>query len=210
MNFKDLTGKAYGDLVVQRRVENQGKRVAWECQCVCGIMTTTTSDRLVAGKTKSCGCLRLKTGAENAKKYGFKAKHGMTKTLAFRRWAAIIERCSDSYRNSARYYDRGIRVCEEWLVFENFYADMGEPKPGMSIDRINNNLGYNKENCRWATAKTQANNRERTRFLNVSGKKVALMDWADSFGINKNQAQYFFSTLIAIKNNCADVALWSD
>jgi hypothetical protein len=210
MRFKDLTGHCYGDLVVQRRAENQGKRILWECKCVCGNSTTTSGDRLVAGKTKSCGCLRSKTGIENAKKYGFQSTHGMTKTLAFRKWARVVERCSASYHNSARYYDRGIKVCEEWLIFENFYADMGEPQTGMSIDRINNNLGYSKENCRWATAKTQANNRERTRFLNVSGEKIALMDWALSLGIKKNQAQYFFSTLVAIKNSCSSVSLWSE
>lgn len=74
----------------------------------------------------------------------------------------MTERCKPGSKNRKNYYDRGIRVCPRWLVFENFLADMGEkPAKGLSLDRINNDGNYEPKNCRWATAKQQANNRRR-------------------------------------------------
>jgi hypothetical protein len=69
-------------------------------------------------------------------------------------------RCFNPRRRSYPWYgDRGIGVCKRWLIFENFYADMGDPPPGMSLDRINNNGNYEPDNCRWATVAEQLANR---------------------------------------------------
>ena len=99
--------------------------------------------------TKSCGCLKNKP------------KHNACKTRTYKSWEAMKNRCRNS--NTPQWKDyggRGITVCTEWQnSFETFYTDMGPRPPNTSIDRINNDLGYFKENCRWADRKTQVNNR---------------------------------------------------
>jgi hypothetical protein len=86
--------------------------------------------------------------------------HGMSKARAFCCWANMLQRClNPNHPGYDNYGGRGITVCEDWLCFENFYADMGDPPPGLSIDRIDNNGNYEPSNCRWVDVATQAANR---------------------------------------------------
>jgi hypothetical protein len=88
------------------------------------------------------------------------SRHGMSGTREYRIWAGMIQRCTNP--NSMSYDDyggRGITVCQDWLRFENFYRDMGDAPFKRSLDRINNDLGYYPDNCRWSTATVQASNR---------------------------------------------------
>ncbi len=117
------------------------------------------------------------------KKCGNRTTHGKYGTPAHRSWSEMKFRCKHSgLINSHLYHDRGIKVCKRWEKFENFLEDMGERPIGTSIDRIDNNKGYSKSNCRWATKKEQCRNK-RTNNL-VKGK--TLSEWSEITGIKRS------------------------
>ena len=182
------------------------KRTAYNCLCDCGNKIIVTTDKLVSGKTKSCGCLNKEHQANFGKNYGIKATHGMTKTPTFRTWESVVYRCTN--KNSRQYSVYGGMLCEKWKNFENFYKDMGERPEGKTLDRINVYKGYFKENCRWATPKEQQNNRTNTRYLMVNGNIISLMNFAEQLGIKKTAAQYFFSVLKKANEKNQKVNLW--
>lgn len=97
-----------------------------------------------------------------------------------------MSRCYDSNAaNYDRYGGRGIKVCERWHKFENFYADMGDKPKGLSIDRYPNNDGdYEPPNCRWATDSEQNRNRSNNRMLEMDGRAQLLVDWSMETGLS--------------------------
>jgi hypothetical protein len=111
-------------------------------------------------------------------------KHGKSKTKIYGIWLAMRRRCERL--NDPAYKDygaRGITVSEEWKLFENFYQDMGEKPEGQSLERIDNNLGYSKQNCVWATRKQQSRNRNNVIKLVVEGQEKFLYQISDETGI---------------------------
>lgn len=97
--------------------------------------------------------------------------HGMSYSPEYKAWMNTKDRCTNpNYKGFAQYGGRGISVCDRWAnSFENFFADMGErPSPSHSVDRINNDLGYSPDNCRWASLEQQARNRGKLKS-NTSG-----------------------------------------
>lgn len=112
-------------------------------------------------------------------------KHGMAGTPTYRAWWAILGRCLNP-RDSRypNYGGRGITVCDHWLIFQNFYADMREKPDGKSIERINNDNGYKPGNCRWATQREQMLNTRRTSKITVNGVTKSVKEWAEQLGVD--------------------------
>lgn len=127
------------------------KRQVW-CSCDCGNPepTLVQVNNIISGNTSSCGCV----GEESRK------THGMSNTRTYQIHEGMIRRCKPHLADDFPYHaGKGIKVCEEWKTFENFFEDMGECPEGMSLDRIDVNGNYCKDNCRWATNSVQGYNK---------------------------------------------------
>ena len=148
-NVPDLVGMRFGDSIVLKRLENRRRCAYYLIRCGCGREKNALGLKLLSGKGINCPHCRVKT-------------HGMSYTSTFRIWGGILRRCNNPKSDSYKYYGaRGIKVCDRWLIFENFLKDMGERPENLSIDRIDNDGDYEPGNCRWATSKVQASNKRR-------------------------------------------------
>lgn len=126
----DLRGNRFGRLIAIRSIsrDKRGRQI-WECQCDCGFVATVPGASLRHGNTKSCGCLHIERAANMNK------KHGLRYTRSYGIWQNMRSRCMNPNNKVFRFYGgRGIKICERWLSFENFYADMGEAPSGHEID----------------------------------------------------------------------------
>lgn len=175
-NFIDRTNHQYGRWTVIKRTDHI-KNVKWLCKCQCGTIKEVLSCSLSTGKSKSCGCI-----STEKKGTTFIGKN----KREYRSWMGIKQRCY--YKNHIEYHrygGRGISMCELWRNdFVNFFNDMGECPDGYSIDRIDNDGMYCKENCKWSSKAEQSANTSRNVFVYYEGEKYTLKALAQHLGLN--------------------------
>lgn len=178
----EIIGKRFGRLIVEKRTDDYitpsgGAHKKYMCLCDCGAYVEVIKEHLTSGRQRSCGCLRRENGI---------ATHGETHTRLYKIWGNMCNRCSNP-NNPAweRYGGRGIFVCNEWRNFECFrdWANANGYKDNLTIDRIDNNMGYNPQNCRWVNAFVQANNKRNNHLIEYDGQTMTLGEWAKNLHI---------------------------
>lgn len=175
-------GDRFGRLeIISIAPPNSDGRRKWLCKCACGTDSPHLETHLKNGHTKSCGCIQ-KTHA---------VIHGLSRSPEFSAWTAMKQRCNNPKdKRFADYGGRGITVCERWgSSFEAFLEDMGKrPSKHHTLERDDNELGYNQENCVWATKGQQNRNKRNNRPITINGVTRCATDWAVDNGINPTTA----------------------
>ena len=187
---KDIRGLKVGYLTAESYAGSDGRKSLWWVRCVCGrrkqMAATEVQKMLKRSVQASCGCRRgEKTAARNR-------THGMSQHPAFAVWRSMLARCQNpKHRAWKNYGGRGVTVCERWQDFAAFWADMQSGYvQGLSLDRIDNNAGYCRENCRWATYTQQARNRRANRRIQTPWGEMTVSEAAKRAGLKVNTLLY--------------------
>ena len=187
--MKDLTGKRFGRQIALRPCgKNKYRNVLWLCKCDCGNQHIVSSGKLAQGKSKSCGCYALEIRSKSLEKHGI-TSGGKPRTFVI--WNGMKARClnpkSTSYPN---YGGRGIRICDQWLNFENFHywAISNGYRDDLEIDRIDNDGNYCPENCRWVTKEFNRSHQSKTRNIEILGVTENLSSLCRDVGMSKRTA----------------------
>lgn len=169
----DLTGMKFNNLFVigHSHKNKRGKRF-WKVKCDCGNIKNVIGSSLSNGYLKSCGCL--------------KTKHNLTDTITYSSWSQMKCRCINKKHDKYKYYGgRGIKICDKWMDFTGFYEDMGDRPDGKTLDRIDVNGDYCKENCKWSTFEEQCNNRRSNVEITYNNKTQNRTQWEKELGMKK-------------------------
>lgn len=173
MKFQDLTDRRFGYWSVLSRAPNNGIITQWFCRCECGNERTVQAGHLKTGSSTSCGCREAQ-----------RTSHGQAKTMSrkYRCWRSMKSRCNNANGKDANIYFE--LLCDRWQTFDNFNADMPEPPSEQhELDRIDNNIGYEPRNVRWATRTEQNRNSSNCRWIKFNGETKLLTDWAKALGV---------------------------
>lgn len=193
-----MLGERFGRLVILELLSAYKLRV----RCDCGNEKVVTKYNVKKGMTTSCGCRRREVTIARSTKHG-NAQRGKH-SGAYNSWTAMLSRVDFPEKWKAKHYrERGITICDRWRTFADFLADMGDRPAGTSLDRIDNDRGYEPGNCRWATKAQQARNTRRNVFVTYKGSRVCITDAARLSGISVDILQK------RIERNCAADALFA-
>jgi hypothetical protein len=175
----NIAGQRFGKLIAQEYVFSKKKKAYWKCQCDCGKEHVAPTAYLRIGDVTSCGCAHAPIVAL----LGAPAKSFPEHAV----WSGMLKRCaSPSDKDFKNYGARGIEVCQEWKdSFANFYRDMGQCPIDHTLERTDNNLGYSRENCKWATVGEQNRNKRTNIHVTINGETRIVSEWLQHYGINK-------------------------
>ncbi len=180
--FIDISGMKFGKLTVIGKSKKQNSRyILWDCICECGGKRTTRGADLKNNKTKSCGCLHTETLIVRNK------THGMSGHRIYKIWKGMIKRCDNPKCIGYRLYGGiGVKVCDRWYDFENFYSDtINGYFDNLSLDRYPDKHGhYEPNNFRWATRKQQNNNKRNNTILTFNGISATVSEWSNIIGLS--------------------------
>ena len=168
MTLNDLTGKRFGNWVVLERAPNKKKATMWRCKCDCGKERDVSAINLSDGGSTNCGCKRIVASKAAS------TIHGKHNTRLYGVWKDMRSRCNTTTADDYKYYGgRGVKICDEWSSFENFWNwaiangyDKDAPRGKCTIDRIDVYGNYCPENCRWVDMKTQCSNKRNSKKEN--------------------------------------------
>lgn len=188
--FRDLTGQRFGRLTAKFYAGSNKKRSLWLCSCECGGLAIAVPAELSSGHKQSCGCLRVSVCVERSTKHGMSKRGKMEPEMNV--LSGMKSRCyNPNCESFPMYGGRGITVCDRWLHGDGvkdgsvcFIEDMGfRPSPKHWIERINNDIGYTPDNCKWATIKEQCSNRRSNIHVTINSETRILSQWAEISGI---------------------------
>jgi hypothetical protein len=185
--FINLAGKRYGRWLVLSKTPSLSSATTWRCQCDCGaIKDYVLYTSLIRGASQSCGCLRKELLAKPD------AKVHSPRNPTYRIWMSMKTRCLRSNHPSFKNYGgRGITITDEcWLQFDHFLADMGNRPDGASLDRIDNEKGYCKENCKWSSILEQSRNRRNSIKVEWRGETLVLTEVARKENVDYPMLRY--------------------
>lgn len=190
---KDLTGQQFGRLTALGPIgQTPRTQIKWECKCDCGNIVTVSSTHLRTGHTQSCGCLANElTAIRNT-------THGQSRSKLHWVWSAIVQRCTNpnckGYKN---YGGRGITIFSRWRESFEEFRDYITGLPsfgtlGYSLDRIDNDKGYEPGNVRWASRVIQSRNSRSNRMITHAGRTQCLQAWADELQMGRSALKMRF------------------
>lgn len=183
-----LDGQSFGRLtVLSKSAPARDGRSRWDCRCACGTLKTITGSALSQGSTRSCGCLQRETIGN------IRRIHGRSFTHEYYCWSSARDRCvNPNNKRFHRYGGRGITMCEDWAgSFAVFFRDIGPAdEPRMTLERIDNDRGYEPGNVRWATFREQANNTVRNHNLTYLGRTMSISAWEREIGVQYGMVKH--------------------
>lgn len=161
--ISNITNQRFGRLVATSRIGKTRNNVGlWLCKCDCGADKVVRVDVLKRGISQSCGCLAVELTKSRSTTHG---ETGPNKTKEYDAWTGFKNRCDNpNNKDYHRYGGRGITYDPRWAVYENFLEDMGRCPNDLTLDRIDNNGNYCKDNCRWSTRQQQMLNRNKWQW----------------------------------------------
>lgn len=183
-NVKDITGQRFGNWTVISRSEkkNRGRNVMWLCICDCGVEGIIIGNNLRTGTSTGCRKCSGRKISKSKITHGEAGGRKSSGSRTYRIWSMMRARAaSNKTLEACHYAKRDITICERWASYQNFIEDMGYPPSDKhTIDRINNDLGYCKGNCRWATQTQQNRNKSSNRIVEYQGKKMCVAEFAET------------------------------